>query len=168
MTEQLTRKQMRKALQKCRFPKHGGWRVRRATTSSLVAINARESLGPVTIAMIGVTAKVPPRADQATREATLCTALGQLLLTMREQSPTMSWAIAAPNTEAWLETLERIPLRVLATFRLTLMLVDEHQVIEYPSPYEYDERGLLDGEDLSDLVLPEGAEDEIDAMLGDL
>ena len=41
-------------------------------------------------------------------------------------------------------------------------------MIDYPTTYEYDERALLDDEDLSDLVLPEGAEDEIDAMLDGL
>ena len=44
--------------------------------------------------------------------------------------------------------------------------VYNNEVIEYPSPYRYDERVLLNGEDLSDLVPPEVAEDEIDAMLG--
>lgn len=42
----------------------------------------------------------------------------------------------------------------------------KNQIIGYPSPNRCDERVLLDGEDLSDLVLPKGAEDEIDAMLG--
>jgi hypothetical protein len=56
----------------------------------------------------------------------------------------MRWAIAAPHTDAWLATLERVPLRVLATFRLTLMLVGENSVTDYPNTYEYDERALLD------------------------
>ena len=91
-----------------------------------MAIDAREPRGPVTIAMIGVTAKVPNRVDHVTR---------------------ILWC-------------------VLATCRLTLTPVDKNQIIEYPSPYRCDERVLPDGEDLSDLVLPKGAEDEIDAMLG--
>jgi hypothetical protein len=84
---------------------------------------------------------------------------------MRDHSPTMRWGIAAPHSDQWLETLEKIPLRVLATVRLTLMLVGENSVTDYPNTYEYDERALLDDEDLSDLVLGEGADDEIDAML---
>ena len=146
--------------------KHEGWRVRRATTSSLVAIDAREPLGPVTIAMIGVTAKVPNRADRVTRETTRRNALGRLLLATYSVTPTMSSVIVALNTEARPETLQRIALPVLATCRLTLRPVDANQVMEYPGPYRYDERYVLDGEDLSDLVLPKGAEDEIDAMLG--
>ncbi|QJR36534.1 hypothetical protein [Gemmatimonas groenlandica] len=104
----------------------------------------------------------------ASRVDQICTALGRLLLTMRDHEPTMTWAIAAPHTEKWLETLERIPLRVLATFRLTLLLVDHDRVIEYPNPYEYDERALLDGEDLSDLVLGPNADDELDAFLDEM
>ena len=57
------------------------------------------------------------------------------------------------------------PLRVLATFRLTLMLVGEDSVTDYPNAYEYDERALLDDEDLSDMVLGEDAEREIDDLL---
>ena len=77
----------------------------------------------------------------------------------------MRWVIAAPHTDEWLETLERVPLRVLATFRLTLMLVGEDSVTDYPNAYEYDERVLLDDEDLTDMVLGEDAEREIDDLL---
>ena len=91
-----------------------------------MAIDAREPRGLVTIAMIGVTAKVPNRVDHVTR---------------------ILWC-------------------VLATCRLTLTPVDKNQIIEYPSPYRCDERVLLNGEDLSDLVPTEVAENEIDAMLG--
>ena len=161
MKEQLTRKQMRKALRKCRFPKHDGWTINAPTTTAIVVTNASESAGPVIIELLH-------DEFRASRDDQLCRALGLLLLTMRDHTPTMSWAIAAPHTDQWRETLERVPLRVLATFRLSLLLVGEDSVTDYPNTYEYDERALLDDEDLSDLVLPEGAEDEIDAMLDGL
>lgn len=155
MTRTLTQKQMQKALRKCRFPKHDGWTMTTPTASAIAVTNGSESFN---IEMIH---------DQhpASRVDQLCTALGRLLLTMRDHEPTKTWAVAAPHTDAWLETFEQIPLRVLATFRLTLMLVDDDRVIEYPNEYEYDERILLDDEDLSDLVLPEGADRELDALL---
>ena len=161
MTRKISQKQMQKALRRCRFPKHDGWAVSTPTTSSIVVTNAGEAAGPITIEFIH-DGNATSRRDQ------MCTALGRLLLTMRDGLPTSSWGIAAPNTDQWLETLEQIPLRVLATFRLTLMLVSEQTVIEYPNEYEYDERALLDGEDLSDLVLPPNADDELDAFLDDL
>ena len=46
------------------------------------------------------------------------------------------------------------------------MPVDANLVIEYPGPYRYHERYLLEGEDLSDPVPPEVVKYEIDAMLG--
>ncbi len=161
MTQKISPKQIQKALQKHRFPKQDGWTVHIRTDSAITATNARESAGPIVIELLH-------DANPTSRDDQLCRALGLLLLTMRDHTPTMSWAIAAPHTDQWLETLERVPLRVLATFRLTLMLVGEDCVIDYPNTYEYDERALLDDEDLSDLVLPEGAEDEIDAMLDGL
>lgn len=88
-----------------------------------MTIDAREPLGRVTIAMIGVTAKVPNRVDHVTRETTVRNALGRLLLTIYSVTPTMSSVIVALNTAAWLETLQRILWRVLATCRLTLMPV---------------------------------------------
>lgn len=160
MTRKINQKQMQKALRKCRFPKHDGWTFSTPTTSSMVATNAGESAGPITIELIH-------DANPGSREDQMCTALGRLLLTMRDQSPTSSWGIAAPHTEQWRETLEQIPLRVLATFRLNLMLVSHHTVIEYPNEYEYTERALLDDEDLSDLVLPPNADVEIAAFLND-
>jgi hypothetical protein len=48
------------------------------------------------------------------------------------------------------------------------MLVGEYSVTDYPNTYEYDERALLDDEDLSDLVLGEGADDDLDAFLNGL
>lgn len=158
MTRKINPKQIQKALQTCRFPEQSGWTINAPTTTSLVVTNANESEGPVVIELLH-------DANPASRDDQLSTALGRLLLTMGDHSPTMSWAIAAPHTDAWLETLERVPLRVLATFRLTLMLVGEDSVTDYPNTYEYDERVLLDDEDLSDMVLGEDAEREIDDML---
>lgn len=155
MTRKRNPKQIRKALRKCRFPKHDGWTMTTPTASAIAVTNGSESFN---IEMIHDQSPVS-RVDQ------LCTALGRLLLTMRDHEPTKTWAVAVPHTDAWLETFEQIPLRVLATFRLTLMLVDHDRVIEYPNEYEYDERVLLDDEDLSDLVLPEGADLEFDAFL---
>lgn len=155
MTRKRNPKQIQKALRKCRFPKHDGWTMTTPTASAIAVTNGSESFN---IEMIHDQQSVS-RVDQ------LCTALGRLLLTMRDNEPTKTWAVAAPHTDAWLETFEQIPLRVLATFRLTLMLVDDDRVIEYPNEYEFDERVLLDDEDLSDLVLPEGADLEFDAFL---
>jgi len=158
MTRKLSPKRIQKALQTCRFPEQSGWTIDAPTTTSLVVTNANESERPVVIELLH-------DANPASRDDQLCTALGLLLLTMGDHSPTTSWAIAAPHTDAWLETLERVPLRVLATFPLSLMLVGENSVTDYPNTYEYDERVLLDDEDLSDLVLPEGFDAEIDDML---
>lgn len=158
MTETLSPTQLQNALRAHRFPERDGWTINAPTTSSLVATNAKASAGPAIIELMH-------DGTPSSRDDQLCTALGRLLLTMREPSPTMRWAIAAPHTDEWLATLERVPLRVLATFWLTLMLVGEDRVTDYPNAYEYDERVLLDDEDLSDMVLGEGADDEIDAML---
>ena len=159
MTKRLTPKQLQKALRKHRFPAHDGWTMTTPTASAIAVTNGSESFN---IEMI-LDQQPAGRVDQ------LCTALGRLLLTMRDHEPTMTWAVAAPHTDAWLETFEKIPLRVLATFRLALMLADHDRVIEYPNDYEYDERVLLDGEDLSDLVLPSDIDDELDALLdGDM
>jgi len=158
MTRKISPTQMQPTLRKHRFTELDGWTINAPTTAAIVVTNANASTGPVIIEMIH-------DANPASRDDQLCTALGRLLLTMRDHEPTMRWAIAAPHTDAWRETLERVPLRVLATFRLTLMLVGEDSVTDYPNTYEYDERALLDDEDLSDLVLGEDAEDEIDDML---
>ena len=155
MTESLTPQQLQRALRAHRFREHDGWSISTPTASAIVATNGRESFN---IEMLH-------DANPASRDDQLCTALGRLLLTMRDHSPTMRWGIAAPHSDQWLETLEKIPLRVLATFRLTLMLVGEDSVTDYPNAYEYDERALLDDEDLSDMVLPEGFDAEIDDML---
>ena len=158
MTRKISPTQMQQALQKHRFTELDGWTINTPTPTAIVVTNASESEGPVIIELLH-------DANPASRDDQLCTALGRLLLTMRDHSPTMTWAIAAPHTDAWLATLERVPLRVLATFRLTLMLVGEDSVTDYPNTYEYDERALLDDEDLSDLVLGEDAEREIDDLL---
>ena len=155
MTESLTPQQLQHALREHRFPEHDGWTISTPTASAIVATNGSESFN----------VEMLHDANPASRDDQLCTALGRLLLTMRDHSPTMAWAIAAPHTDAWLATLERVPLRVLATFRLKLMLVGEDSVTDYPNTYEYDERALLDDEDLSDLGLPEGFDAEIDDML---
>jgi len=155
MTESLTTQQLQHALREHRFREHDGWTMTTPTASALVATNGSEYFN----------IELLHDANPASRDDQLCTALGRLLLTMGDHSPTMSWAIAAPHTDAWLETLERVPLRVLATFPLTLMLVGEDSVTDYPNAYEYDERVLLDDEDLSDMVLGEDAEREIDDML---
>jgi hypothetical protein len=158
MTRNLTPQQLQHALREHRFPTHDGWTMTTPTASAIVATNGSESFN---IELIH-------DANPASHDDQLCTALGRLLLTMRDHSPTMTWAIAAPHTDAWLATLERVPLRVLATVRLTLMLVGENSVTDYPNTYEYDERALLDDEDLSDLVLGEGADDDLDAFLNGL
>jgi hypothetical protein len=155
MTRKLTPQQLQHALREHRFPEHDGWTMATPTASALVATKGNECFN----------IELLHDANPASRDDQLCTALGRLLLTMRDHSPTMRWGIAAPHSDQWLETLEKIPLRVLATVRLTLMLVGENSVTDYPNTYEYDERALLDDEDLSDLVLGEGADDDIDAML---
>ena len=158
MTRNLTPQQLQKTLSEHRFPTHDGWTMTTPTASAIVATKGNACFN---IEMLH-------DDSPASRDDQLCTALGRLLLTMRDHSPTMSWGIAAPHSEQWLETLEKIPLRVLATVRLTLMLVGENSVTDYPNTYEYDERALLDDEDLSDLVLGEGADDDLDAFLNGL
>ena len=158
MTRNLTPQQLQKTLSEHRFPTHDGWTMTTPTASAIVATKGNACFN---IEMLH-------DDSPASRDDQLCTALGRLLLSMRDHSPTMTWAIAAPHTDAWLATLERVPLRVLATVRLTLMLVGENSVTDYPNTYEYDERALLDDEDLSDLVLGEGADDDLDAFLNGL
>ena len=158
MTRNLTPQQLQKTLSEHRFPTHDGWTMTTPTASAIVATKGNACFN---IEMLH-------DDSPASRDDQLCTALGRLLLTMRDHSPTMSWGIAAPHSDQWLETLEKIPLRVLATVRLTLMLVGENSVTDYPNTYEYDERALLDDEDLSDLVLGEGADDDLDAFLNGL
>ncbi len=156
-------KQMQRTLRNARFSERNGWTVSSPAPNRMRAMNTAEADRPIVIELIG-----DHDAKRAERETLLCTALGRLLLTMSDESPPTSLGIAVPETDAWLATLELIPLRVFATMPLTMMLVSDDKVIEYPSEYDFNDRALLDDENLSDLVLPPGAEQELDAFLDTL
>ena len=85
MTRKLNPKQIQKALRKCRFPTLAGWTINAPTTIAIVVTNARESAGPIVIELLH-------DANPASRDDQLCRALGLLLLTMRDHTPTMSWS----------------------------------------------------------------------------
>lgn len=57
------------------------------------------------------------------REQAMYSALGQLLLSMRDTSPEITYALAVPDSEVWERQLSKVPHRVKELLGLRLLLV---------------------------------------------
>jgi hypothetical protein len=52
-------------------------------------------------------------------------ALGQVVLSMRDPSPEVSYALAMPDADKWAMQLRKVPSRIMKLLRLQLWLVSE-------------------------------------------
>jgi hypothetical protein len=59
------------------------------------------------------------------REQAMYSALGQVVLSMDDPSPNITYALAVPDSEHWERQLRKIPARVRELLRLQLWLVSE-------------------------------------------
>jgi hypothetical protein len=59
------------------------------------------------------------------KEQSMYSALGQVVLSMRDPSPEISYALAAPDADKWAEQLREAPSRIRELLRLKLWLVSE-------------------------------------------
>lgn len=59
------------------------------------------------------------------KEQAMYSAVGQVVLSMREASPTIRYAVAVPDEPGWEKQLKKIPPPVLSLLRLELFLVSE-------------------------------------------
>lgn len=67
------------------------------------------------------------------REQAMYAAIGQLLVAMRHDSTSVSYAIAVPEEPEWRRQIEKLPLQVLAKLKLRVFLVNAESVSEFPS-----------------------------------
>jgi hypothetical protein len=59
------------------------------------------------------------------REQAMYSALGQIVLSMRDPSPNVGYGLAVPDSHPWERQLKKIPPRVRDILRLELFLVSE-------------------------------------------
>ena len=64
------------------------------------------------------------------REQAMYSALGQILLSMTEDSPNVRYALAVPDNDSWAAQMQKVPKRVCELLRLQLLLVGESRVRE--------------------------------------
>jgi hypothetical protein len=83
--------------------------------ADLVAKNER--LGTFVIEVEGKSAKQ--------KEQAMYSALGQIVLSMRDPSPKITYGLAVPDTEKWETQLKKIPQRVRDLLKLDLFLVSK-------------------------------------------
>jgi hypothetical protein len=62
------------------------------------------------------------------KEQALYSALGQIVLSMGDSSPTISYGLAVPDSAQWEAQLRKIPQRVRDILKLELLLVSQHGV----------------------------------------
>jgi len=62
------------------------------------------------------------------KEQAMYSALGQLVLSMGDPSPQITYALAVPDSEQWKRQLMKIPTRIRELLRLQLWLVSEEGV----------------------------------------
>jgi hypothetical protein len=68
------------------------------------------------------------------KEQAMYSALGQIILSMDEVSPTIKYGLAVPDTAQWEAQLNKIPDRVRDVLNLRLLLVSEAGVREISGP----------------------------------
>lgn len=59
------------------------------------------------------------------REQAMYSALGQIVLSMSDPSPNISYGLAVPDSEQWERQLKKVPSRIRDLLRLNLWLVSE-------------------------------------------
>jgi hypothetical protein len=59
------------------------------------------------------------------KEQTMYSALGQVVLSMRDPSPQITYALAVPDTESWERQMKKVPGWICEQLRLRLWLVSE-------------------------------------------
>ena len=64
------------------------------------------------------------------REQALYSALGQVVLSMKDPSPDIRYCLAVPDKPDWEAQLRKIPARILSVLNLSLLLVSEQGVRE--------------------------------------
>lgn len=62
------------------------------------------------------------------REQALYSALGQIVLSMKLESPTVRFGLAVPNSPAWIDQLRKVPPSIARRLRLDLYAVGENEV----------------------------------------
>ncbi len=90
------------------------------------------------------------------KEQAMYSAIGQLVLQMKDNSEGLVYALAVPDAPAWRKQIEKIPLFAFARLSLRAYLIASDSVSEYPSADDVTDRVILDGE--MPIVFP--AEDE--------
>ena len=97
------------------------------------------------------------------REQAMYAAIGQLVVSMRHDSASVSYAIAVPEELEWRRQIQKLPLLVLARLKVRVFFVDTESVTRFPDETDVTERLLL-GDETGD-VLPDGADAELDDYL---
>jgi len=59
------------------------------------------------------------------REQAMYSALGQIVLSMSDPSPDITYALAVPDAEKWAVQLRKVPCRIRELLRLQLWLVSK-------------------------------------------
>jgi hypothetical protein len=59
------------------------------------------------------------------KEQAMYSALGQVVLSMRDSSPQITYALAAPDSERWERQMKKVPAWICELLRLRLWLVSE-------------------------------------------
>jgi hypothetical protein len=59
------------------------------------------------------------------KEQAMYSALGQIVLSMRDPSPTITYALAVPDADKWAAQFRKVPSRIRELLRLQLWLVSE-------------------------------------------
>lgn len=86
--------------------------------ADLIAV--KEGVGTVVVEVEGDSSRQ--------REQAMYSALGQLVLSMRERSPEISYVLAVPDSEGWERQLKKVPVTMRELLSLQLWLVSEATV----------------------------------------
>ncbi|MGI8657039.1 MAG: hypothetical protein ACR2LC_17685 [Pyrinomonadaceae bacterium] len=86
--------------------------------ADLVAVN--EQMGTFVVEVEGDSSRQ--------KEQAMYSALGQVVLSMEDPSPQITYALAVPDSEQWERHLKKIPARICECLRLQLWLVSENGV----------------------------------------
>ena len=80
-------------------------------------VAAKEGVGTIVVEVEGDSSRQ--------REQAMYSALGQVVLSMGDPSPEITYALAVPDSEPWERQLKKVPSRIKALLLLQLWLVSE-------------------------------------------
>jgi hypothetical protein len=80
-------------------------------------VAAKEGVGTIVVEVEGDSSKQ--------KEQAMYSALGQVVLSMRDPSPQITYALAVPDSEQWERQLKKVPARIRDLLMLQLWLVSE-------------------------------------------